>query len=298
MSKTVEAWGLDIAQGRWAQVRLQKQAKRTQLAGHEVRDFANRKLPGSIHVVIDVPIGLLSDERAARCPQGISGGREVDAGARKWCLVPGSVFSPPTQGQLRSGLQELRRARAAGTRPDLKRVSPGGLSHQCLNILPAIDSASRLKARGRTRVHESHPEVAFAAMTGWIPPAKKSLLTGLLLRVALLERHLEIEGLLKSVLDMESETGIRAADWVDALAMAAVALDWATGASRQVLRTADGRISTLRRAWEPAIALPRTHTEVPPPRGGGDQREARALLEEYLAGASLGGTMRAAAGRR
>lgn len=285
--RTKEAWGLDVGEGSWALVRLIGRDGRFEIAGCTVRPYDHPpELPNGVEtVIVDAPIGLVPDDRARRTKTGLSGGRPVDVGARLWCLRSGSVFPAPTVGQLAAGLAEHRRAQAASTKADRRRrlanVSPGGMSAQTLELLPAIASAETLKACSPTRVYESHPEVVFAALAKGIVPFGKKRLSGLLLRVALLEQHLRLRGLLRDIIRFEKETRIGAGDWLDALAMAAVAADWSQGSDRLALHDERGSVLPWQARADALIALPRTRLDGPP--GPLSMEAASALIDPLLA---------------
>ena len=97
-------------------------------------------------IAIDIPIGLLDRPEP--------GGRECDRQARKLLSRrASSIFSPPTRPMLKA------------TRYDQVRAQ--GLSIQSFNILPKIREVDRLMTPDlQRRVHEAHPELAFAALAG------------------------------------------------------------------------------------------------------------------------------------
>lgn len=226
---------MDIGKKQWACVKFEIESSdetmRILELNHSYFDYNNAP-DVSEHcelIIIDVPIGLLEDEDGARTDKGRSGDRSADRGARKWCRSSSSVFPPPTTGQLSTGLAEHRRARSATEKANRKlklaNVSPQGLSQQSLQLLPAIESAAALQKKYPGRIFESHPEAVFSSMAGGILPVGKMSLSGALVRAALLSNRLGRD-CLRWVLDVESETRVAADNWLDALALAAVALDW------------------------------------------------------------------------
>ncbi|MDO9409058.1 DUF429 domain-containing protein [Patulibacter sp.] len=114
-------------------------------------------------VCVDVPIGLPEDQELRACDLAA---RER-LGARR-----SSVFEPPARFLL-----------DAADYPDARRMiaeRPGsrGVSAQAFALLPRIREADgylRGDAGARGRVHECHPEVAFAALVGAELPAKRSV---------------------------------------------------------------------------------------------------------------------------
>lgn len=101
-------------------------------------------------LAVDMPIGLLDRPRP--------GGRACDREARK-LLGRGrasSVFTPPT----RPGLSALAYA-------DVSRVNGTGMSKEAFNILPKIREVDEaIAATDQERVFETHPELAFAHLSG------------------------------------------------------------------------------------------------------------------------------------
>ena len=97
-------------------------------------------------IAVDIPIGLLDRPEP--------GGRECDRQARTLLSRrASSIFSPPTRPMLKA------------TRYD--QVRSQGLSIQSFNILPKIREVDRLMTPDlQRRVHEAHPELAFAALAG------------------------------------------------------------------------------------------------------------------------------------
>jgi predicted RNase H-like nuclease len=219
-------------------------------------------------IVIDIPIGLLDDTEAAATPKGLSGGRPVDKGARKWCPSPSSVFPAPTREQLASAVREHERAARAADPADrrarLSNVRPGGMSAQSLQLVPAIESARKLKALLPDQVFEAHPEVTFTVLAGGVLPIAKSTLLGGLARAGVLSRHVQFD-VLQWALELEARTRVAADNWLDALSMALVARDWALG-RRAILSGSDGNVETWNGQRDRIMALPATDLTGPPPR--------------------------------
>ncbi len=267
---TLEAVGIDIGRGAWAVARIRRSARGRVEALEGGRLPFERELVagGDAWVVIDIPIGLVDAGAATRTPTGVSGDREVDKGARRWCLSSGSIFPPPTTEQLASALaehQRAARATAAGERRrSLSRVAPRGLSRQSLELAPAIDAARRLATRRPGRVFESHPEVAFAAIAGGILPAAKRSVSGARVRAGLLRERLGVDAW-SWARALERATSVPVHDWLDALVMAVVAADFGAG-TRNVLRSRDGAVHPWAGERGGVLALPATTLCGPPAR--------------------------------
>lgn len=112
-----EVIGVDIGKGQWTVVRATCDSQgnlgalRAELVPYE------RPLPlDDALAIIDIPIGLLDAAEANASPKGLSGDRDVDRGARKWCASTSSVFAPPTVQQLAASVAEHARAATAGER--------------------------------------------------------------------------------------------------------------------------------------------------------------------------------------
>jgi predicted RNase H-like nuclease len=109
-------------------------------------------------IAIDIPIGLLD--------RPDPGGRECDRQARKLLSRrASSIFSPPTRPMLEAtGYDQVRSQ---------------GLSIQSFNVLPKIREVDRLMTPDvQRRVHEAHPELAFAALAGTPMRYNKKTLEG------------------------------------------------------------------------------------------------------------------------
>jgi predicted RNase H-like nuclease len=266
--------GIDIARGQWVVVQLTwtvDNDDKLQLMG-KTADFGSLQKSSDWSLfVIDVPIGLFPDDEATVSDKGRTGDRPVDRGARRWCRSSSSVFPPPTKGQLLSGMDEHRRAADSQTKIERKRklsaVRPGGLTQQTFELLPAIEDARRLKAQFPDKVFESHPEVVFSVISAGVVPLSKLSFAGALLRVKLLSSALKVD-ILEWILTQESNTGKAADNWLDAIAMALVAMDWVRNVNqRNVLRDASGIVTK----WDGhpldfLMAIPNSDLTSPPKR--------------------------------
>jgi predicted RNase H-like nuclease len=129
-------------------------------------------LPDSCVIALDMPIGLLDHHQP--------GGRTCDQAARTLLgrARASSVFSPPPRNAL--GVRTLADAQRNGARITL----------QTLNILPKIEEVDEaMTPLLQTRVHEVHPELAFAALNdGNAVAANKKTPEGRAQRIELLER--------------------------------------------------------------------------------------------------------------
>lgn len=266
-------WGLDIGNGQWCGVKIGLNEK----GGHVRIDaitpdhFPYGGVPNfpddCVVAILDIPIGLLDDAVAAPSKKGRSGDRDVDKGARQWCRSTSSVFPPPTTGQMETGIAEHRRASAAtdesGWKRNLAAVEPQGLSKQTFELIPAIESGANLKRRYPDKVFESHPEVVFAALAGSIIPTGKTSLSGALARSAILSDRLGID-CLRWVVERECETQIDADNWLDALAMGVVAIDWRMRHGRNVISCKTGNLELWGGQSEGIMALPANAPKKPP----------------------------------
>jgi predicted RNase H-like nuclease len=273
MSEKTSRWacvlGIDIGEGGWACARLDLDdvGRILGVEGLRLPYTPVPTLPNDCLVaIVDVPIGLLKDSEARESDKGKSGSRDVDRGARMWCRWPGSVAPPPTKGQFRTGLAEhARAARAkdeAGRKRTLDNILPKGLSKQGLELIPAIDSGAKMKRLYPSKVYESHPEVVFGVLAGGKLPVSKDSLSGALVRAALLAEHLGRE-CTRWAVEQEAKSGINADNWLDALAMAAVAYDLRSLDERKILLGEDGVPKNWEEQSEFIMALPRAKAERP-----------------------------------
>lgn len=215
---SVRMWvaGVDGCAGGWFVVLLD--VRSGSMHGRLSRTFAEiLRSPEAPRVIaVDMPIGLLD--------HAVPGGRLCDQEARRLLGRPrsSSVFSPPVRAAL--GAEDYRSAHAVNTVSSDANV---GLSKQAYGILPKIAEVDRaLKPSVQTRVHEAHPELAFAEMNGGVPLSRgKREGSGQLERSELLRR----EGL-DVTHDLKGADGAALDDVLDA-----VALSWSAR------RIADGR---------------------------------------------------------
>jgi predicted RNase H-like nuclease len=122
--------------------------------------------------VFDIPIGLPA-----------SGSRACDRAARRLLGRPrsSSVFPAPLRPMLAAeSYQQAQRIRHS--------IDGKGCSRQSFGILPRVaDVDELLRHHGAEHVYEGHPELAFQALAGGIPPAaSKHTREGRLLRWQLL----------------------------------------------------------------------------------------------------------------
>ncbi len=168
--------GLDGCRGGWLCVleELESGLRRVEL----LPDFASllrlRPEPGVI--AIDIPIGLPD-----------TGRRDCEREARRQLGRGGSsrVFPVPTR--------PLLAAQSYPEANDLSRRLEGrGFTRQTFGILPRIREVDRALTRAlESRVHEVHPELCFAAMSGGgaLPPKRSE--RGQRERIALLRREFD-----------------------------------------------------------------------------------------------------------
>jgi len=264
-AKPQTVWGLDIAKGRWACVKLILDSA-GQVAEIRGSPLSYRPAPAPsddcLVAIADVPIGLIPDSEASDTDSGgRSGARPVDKGAREWVLYNGSVASPPTEEQYQSALAEHARAAGATSQADRRRkldnVKPHGLTQMGFEMIPAIESGAEIKTHYPDRFFESHPEVVFAVLAGGIIPGGKKTLSGALGRAFYLTKRIGID-CMKWVMKQELESDIGVDDWLDALSMALVAYDWRQKDKRVMLYTADGMFQKWRGESDRLMALPAT----------------------------------------
>lgn len=101
--------------------------------------------PAPSVIAMDIPIGLLSMPRP--------GGRTCDRNARRWLKRrASSVFSPPSRHILAA--------------KHYNEVRTYGMSRQAFGILPKIREVDQIIIpKLQQRIYESHPELAFAALS-------------------------------------------------------------------------------------------------------------------------------------
>lgn len=258
--------GLDGAKGRWLSAVLPANGELL-LSDIDLTiiGFDDKPAPHEL-TFVDAPIGLLFNSNAKPTPKGVSGIRPVDRGAKLWCRSSSSVFSPPTEEQLRSGLAEISKASRESRPVKLANVAPGGLSKQTLGILPAIESAAKWKAFAPDRVFEAHPEAIFAALVHARARAGKNSLRGIMDRAAAIRASLttsETGEVLDFVANEEHRLSVGADDVVDAIALALAARSWCESNSKMAILDATGVCKNVRGQGEPLLAMPAMATQPP-----------------------------------
>ncbi len=126
-------------------------------------------------VAVDMPIGL------------VDGSRDADVAARQ--LLPGrasSVFSAPPRTVIDGTREGVLTGHAQATARAVQ-VTGSGISMQAWRLVPKIVEVDELVAAGHP-LHEVHPEVAFAVLTGAALPRKRSW-AGITTRRAVLARY-------------------------------------------------------------------------------------------------------------
>jgi predicted RNase H-like nuclease len=172
--------GVDGCAGGWFVVLVD--VRSGAMHGRVSRTFAEvLRSPETPRVIaVDIPIGLLD--------HAVPGGRFCDREARRLLGRPrsSSVFSPPVRGVLEA--QDYRSAHAMNKASSAAGV---GLSKQAYGILPKIAEVDRaLRPSVQTRVHEAHPELAFAEMNRGVALTQgKRSGAGQLERIELLRRE-------------------------------------------------------------------------------------------------------------
>lgn len=285
-AKPQSVWGLDIAKGRWACVKLIL-GPAGQVAEIRGVPLAYDPTPvltdDCLLAIADVPLGIIPDSEASDTKGGgRSGDRPVDRGARKWVLSSGSVAPPPTQEQYLSGMEEHARAARATSKADRRRkldnVKPPGLNQIGFQMIPAMASGAATKAGYPGRLFESHPEVVFAVLAGGIIPGGKKTLSGTLGRALYLTKRIGID-CMKWVMKQELESDIGVDDWLDAVSMALVAYDWRQKDKRVMLYTANGIVQKWRGESDRLMAIPATDVGTLPEEYAADEYIDRVLSE-------------------
>jgi predicted RNase H-like nuclease len=164
--------GVDGCRQGWVVVTLVEGA----VAGVEVVETLTEALADGpfAAVGVDMPIGLVDGPRAA------------DAAARK--LLPGrasSVFSAPPRAVI-DGTRDGALTTHAQATARAVAVTGSGISMQAWRLVPKIVEVDELLAAGHP-LHEVHPELAFAVLTGGSLPRKRSW-AGITTRRAVLAR--------------------------------------------------------------------------------------------------------------
>jgi len=175
-------------------------------------------------LAVDMPIGLPED-----------GHRAADVEARRRLGARRStVFPTPCRAAL--GATDYEEALAAS-----RRATGKGLSVQAFNLLARMREVDRnMRPDLQDRIFECHPELAFARLAGSPVASSKHTADGIAVRAALLDRALAglgaDAGAATAALG-RVPSGARSDDVVDAIAIALVARDLATGS---VERLGDG----------------------------------------------------------
>ena len=169
-------------------------------------------------VAVDMPIGL-----------SINGVRQCEVEARKLIAPHGSrVFKTLPRESLKFAQDKWNDANQWS-----KSQGHGGISKQIWNIRPKIKELDRALAPGdQRRVHESHPELAFARLNGGRPLESKHSATGLAVRKRLLQRagFTKLDDWLQGL----SRNGAKADDLYDACVLVLTARNILRGEARVV----------------------------------------------------------------
>lgn len=177
-------------------------------------------------VAVDMPIGLLSEERAVLRP--CDRAARALLGRRASC-----VFAPPTRPMLEADSYEPLRER--------------GLSVQAFHLLPRIRELDALMSPElQQRVWESHPELSFLALAGRPVEHSKRTPAGQAVRKAALVGAFEglAEEIWREGQRLQREVGrsrLRTDDLLDAWALAWSALRHLAGYSTTLAPTRDER---------------------------------------------------------
>src|SRR5262245_38908409 len=191
--------GLDGCKRGWVGVRLDVEQVAPP-AARFYRSFGEALTDSDDPVVIavDMPIGFLDvAERGGRLCERLARQR---LGPRR-----SSVFSAPTRAALVHA-DDYGAALEAN-----RRGSEIGLSRQCFHLIPKLKEIDALMTPTlQRRVHESHPELAFAVLNDGRPMrCKKKTRSGGVERIRVLERAGEAYGLDKRFLDPRTHTRLR-----------------------------------------------------------------------------------------
>lgn len=142
--------GVDGARGGWAVAGIDTAGQVSLKLVARIDEVLNWA-PRAERMLVDMPIGLPSDDRPRRCDQLARQHLKSRAS---------SVFSPPS----RAALQATNHADASAAN---RAVTGRGLSIQAFHLHPRIrevDSWLRSEPEIQRRVHEAHPEVIFAQL--------------------------------------------------------------------------------------------------------------------------------------
>jgi predicted RNase H-like nuclease len=171
-------------------------------------------------IAVDIPIGLPT-----------SGARRCDLEARRYLGVPrgSSVFPTPMRACITPGSYDLLGARC-------RRIDGRGLSKQAFNLLPKIREIDQYlldHPRDRSRIHEVHPEVSFAAWNdGHALVHRKTCVSGRRERERLIDMHWN--GKRERLWALLQGNGCRRDDFNDALAALWTGRRIASGIARRL----------------------------------------------------------------
>ena len=194
-------------------------------------------LPADAIVAVDMPIGLPDfSQRGGRGPEALV--RRL-LGQRQ-----SSVFAIPSRAALNADTNDFTTVEAwyaahrrASEVAKATSDPPRGVSIQAFGIfakIREIDALLNVRPELRTRVYESHPEVAFCRLNGEKPMTLPKKIKGVVNpagmeeRKALLCRH----GYVRAFLDQKPPNGAAADDFLDAAAMMLIAGRIARGEAR------------------------------------------------------------------
>jgi predicted RNase H-like nuclease len=194
-------------------------------------------LPGDATIAVDMPIGLPELSR--------KGGRGPEAAVRAFLGArQSSVFSIPSRAALYADTEEFstverwyaahRKANAvARTTSD----PPRGVSIQAFGIfskIREIDGLLRERPELRSRIFESHPEVAFCGLNGGQPMSLPKKIKGKINPAGMEERKTLLCACFyqRSFLNQPPPKGAAADDFLDAAAMMLIARRITSGEAR------------------------------------------------------------------
>ncbi|MGX5843472.1 DUF429 domain-containing protein [Mesorhizobium sp. ArgA1] len=194
-------------------------------------------LPADAVIAVDMPIGLPDfSQKGGRGPEALV---RPQLGARQ-----SSVFAIPSRAALYADTNDFTTVEAwyeahrrASEIAKATSDPPRGVSIQAFGIfdkIREIDALLLARPELRSRVFESHPEVAFSRLNGEKPMTLPKKIKGAINpagmeeRKALLCRH----GYERSFLDQPPPRGAASDDFLDAAAMMLIAGRIATGAAR------------------------------------------------------------------
>lgn len=176
--------GVDWAGGEWLAVVMKDGSYEDCILRTDI-DSLWKSLPATDRMLVDVPIGLPSDD------QTLANRENLDSLARTVTGMPSSVFPVPS----RSACKMANACEDYETVADENQAKISkGLSTQSYSIAAAIGEVDEflLSTDGaRERVVESHPEVCFRGLLGKELQHSKKSAAGVGERISALEGHLE-----------------------------------------------------------------------------------------------------------